>query len=350
MPGMRPTLQFDAYSLTTLIDAVKEASEILSGGIDSGSPDEQIYHPIWYRGHTNTGRTYKLLPGLYRDNELSHLEARLAEESRIQHYSARAIQSIENRPHTSTDWLELMQHYQVKTRLMDWSENMFIAAMFALEPFISNPKDERFKNSRRLSTPSIWLLNPILLNKKIYGMLHADTDIIDKALMEFSNLPSGLQRKMKEQLKKGEGEYFSVKGNPRSGIVNLSLLLDLRIAASNRLPELLNDNRFNPFYYLLLKLYNDGVMLDVEVPPLAVVSPFHSKRIETQHGVFTVFPFPPGSGAVTAIEENPDCYGVLAEIRLNNPYGIAKDLRTKGFLRTDLYPDLTEYGQSIEWR
>lgn len=350
MSGPRPIMQFDAYSLKTLIDAVKEAADALCGEAGADPVRNTISQPVWYRGHTNPGQVYMLLPGLYRGGKLTYKEARLEEEWSTQSFNAQTAHALDTRPEAKTDWLEVMQHYQVKTRLMDWSENMFTAAMFSLEPYISSPKDDRYKDKRRLSQPSIWLLNPIRLNTRVYRMLHEDTSIIDSALMEFPNLPSGFQSEMKDRLEKGESDYLMHVRTPRSAIVNLSSLLSHRDAVSDRLPELLKADNFNPFYYLLLRLYSDGVELEKELPPLAIKQPYHSKRIEVQHGVFTIFPFPTRDGKITPLEENPDCSDFLAEIRLNNPFAIAKDLRKLGYMRTDLYPELTEYGQSIEWR
>jgi hypothetical protein len=275
---------------------------------------------------------------------------RLAEESRTQHFAARSYHIIVEKPRTHMEWQEVMQHYEVKTRLMDWSENIYNALLFALEPFISNPSDDNFKYKRRVSNPSLWLLNPVELNNIVYAKLAGSLDIILEALSEYTQITSTLANDLQNRLSNGRMHYLSVRGNPRSGIVSLSRLEDLRSTASNRLSELLLQDRFNPFFYLVLRIYNDGISLEKPVPPLAVVHPYHSKRIETQHGVFTVFPFPAKDSETLPLEQLKDCYSCLCEIRLHNPLGIAYDLRKLGFKRTDLYPDLSEYGKSIEWR
>ena len=347
MPFECPPLQFDAYSLTSCLDAVDVASEILSGD-ETSDLNTQISSPIWFRGQTKS--TYVLLPTLLRNNKLTYLETKLAEESRTQEFAARAYHIIDEKPRTHIEWQEIMQHYDVKTRLMDWSENVYTALLFALEPFISDPGDDRFKYKRRSSTPSLWMLNPVKLNEIVYTHIAEDTAVIRSALSEYTSINPTLPDDLSHRLTNGRKQFLSVQGNPRSGIVSLSRLEDLRSTASNRLSELLTQNRFNPFFYMLLKIYSDGIPIDNQVPPLAVVHPYHSKRIETQHGVFTIFPFPPNNGTILPFERIESCYNCLCEIRLHNPLAIAYDLRKLGFKRTDLYPELSEYGRSIEWR
>ena len=50
----------------------------------------------------------------------------------------------------------------------------------------------------------------------------------------------------------------------------------------------------NVFYRLLTKIYVEGYTLKSKKmpPPLAVIHPYHSKRIQAQKGAFTIFPFP----------------------------------------------------------
>jgi hypothetical protein len=59
--------------------------------------------------------------------------------------------------YAQNDWEHLfaMQHFGMPTRLLDWSENLFVAAHFAL----SSPEDD---NS---PPPSVWCMDPIAWNR-----------------------------------------------------------------------------------------------------------------------------------------------------------------------------------------
>jgi hypothetical protein len=111
--------------------------------------------PLWFRGVRHA--YYDLSPTLYRRSDLtkfaefSALEQRLLTE--FKHRSPPFVGKI---PTDELELLFLMQHHSVPTRLLDWTENPFVALFFALEA-VRLPETQ--------TDAAVWILNPLLLNK-----------------------------------------------------------------------------------------------------------------------------------------------------------------------------------------
>jgi hypothetical protein len=88
-------------------------------------------NPLWYRGCAQSN--YKLLPSLYRHKtttaiaDLSRLESQL-----MTRFRQRSIPMHSRSLQDNWDALYFMQHYRVPTRLLDWTENPFVALYFAV--------------------------------------------------------------------------------------------------------------------------------------------------------------------------------------------------------------------------
>lgn len=115
---------------------------------------EQSNGTMWYRGQANSD--WELLPGLLRGAR------NISEATLLSRFKQSAAMLTDSRPTSSFDWVFLMQHYGVPTRLLDWSENPLVALYFAVSDY-----------SRHSDTDAaLWLLLPSALNK--------NANIVDK--------------------------------------------------------------------------------------------------------------------------------------------------------------------------
>ena len=123
---------------------VKSIEELLSALAKDFATGDQ---PVWYRGQSN--KDWKLIPGYFR------YTAAPSESTLLKKFKQSAAMLLDKSPYTSYDWLFLMQHYGVPTRLLDWTESPLIALYFAVVE--DNGCDG-----------ALWCLNPPQLNKNAH--------------------------------------------------------------------------------------------------------------------------------------------------------------------------------------
>ncbi len=101
---------------------------------------------VWYRGQTNI--IWSLSPSLMRCTNAP------SEGTLLARFKQSAAMLINEHPKDSFDWLFLMQHYGVPTRLLDWTESPLTALYFA----INNEKHDD-------EDGALWSLKPTKLNE-----------------------------------------------------------------------------------------------------------------------------------------------------------------------------------------
>lgn len=131
---------------------------------------KQSSNSLWYRGCGNSNHT--LLPRLFRLNkikkikDLSELEFEL-----MTRFRQRSIPYHDKSLSDDWDSLFFMQHYGVPTRLLDWTENPFIAFYFAV--MLAN-FDYDGKKMKFLDSAAIWILDPARWNR--HALRHESFD------------------------------------------------------------------------------------------------------------------------------------------------------------------------------
>jgi len=104
-------------------------------------------HSTWYRGQAS--KEWKLIPCYLRSERIQ------PESSLLTRFKQSAAMLLDSSPKQSFDWLFLMQHYGVPTRLLDWSESPLVALYFAVENIDVHGDEDG----------ALWLINPSELNK-----------------------------------------------------------------------------------------------------------------------------------------------------------------------------------------
>lgn len=323
-----------------------------------------------FRGHGHN--YYNLIPTLYRgqffqkNGNNTYTQMNLKEDYRYQHFKARAFHYVDSNPVYKSEWQEIYQHHFGHTRLMDWTESARTALSFALEPFIDTRANKELEYKRYHCTPCVWVLNPYELNKKVYGYMgeKLPTDIKKSRTMCRSWkdwLP------ICEEIKNHREIYFD--GNKSDleikGVISLCALEDYRKSFGEGFKRAVYTFEFKPFYYLALRIYSDAVPYSIEtydqeiLPPMALLHPYHSNRIRTQRGAFTMFPnyfLEEGvekkcknrNRDIRNMEEQDYISGCLKVIYIINPHEIARELMLSGERRSELYPDIQTYADMIE--
>lgn len=112
-------------------------------------------HP-WFRGQTSA--VWSLIPGLYRGHISSYYEREL-----IRDFSLRAKAYLEHAPTNDLEWLFVMQHYGMPTRLLDWTESHLFALYFAICTQTGS------------GDAAVWILDPWSINDRAIGMQSVPT-------------------------------------------------------------------------------------------------------------------------------------------------------------------------------
>lgn len=357
-------------------DYIKIISELSSESQNASEPKT-----LWFRGMDYGG--HPLIPSLYRINDLvnaddndyktSYFKLRYAEEMRTQHYIAKNYHYYDKLPSSQLEWLEVMQHHSVKTRLLDWSESAIHSLIFSVEAFLNSSKFD--DPARRKQFPCVWVLNPQKMNvtnfDKLLDEIRSNAQLQQEVIKELCLTKKEIKEFNKKivDCKTFLGKYLATDNKLMPDIkhlkciVNLSTINDEIHINRIRLKNMILENETFLLSYLLSRIYSDGIILDDrQLSPLAIVHPFHSERIKSQKGVFTVFPFYKENINnevsdsqlrklkidLNAMQYNQSANEALIRIEIVNPKKIAHELLSNGINTSWLYPELPIVANEIE--
>lgn len=109
---------------------------------------------IWFRGHSKL--SHKLIPSIYRNDTWYNKEYSFSGEfGALQKFRRESMLHYES----EYELLELMQHYGLPTRMMDWTESSLISLFFAINK----------EQSQISENPVVWTINPLELNKLFHN-------------------------------------------------------------------------------------------------------------------------------------------------------------------------------------
>jgi hypothetical protein len=112
---------------------------------------------LWYRGISCS--SYELVPKIMRDGR-SESEVFEREKRLLTRFRQRSMAYWPS-GYPQKDWEHLfaMQHYGIPTRLLDWSENLFVASFFALSP------GGNHNHTPEECAPVVWCFDPVRWNR-----------------------------------------------------------------------------------------------------------------------------------------------------------------------------------------
>ena len=106
-----------------------------------------INDPIWFRGHAN--KNWNLVPSIFRDEGKKEIDY-------LKEFKQDATLLVEPRPREPYEWLFIMRHNHIPTRLLDWTESPLVATFFAVNDIAHNDEDG-----------ALWNLLPLELNRNV---------------------------------------------------------------------------------------------------------------------------------------------------------------------------------------
>ena len=221
-------------------------------------------------------------------------------------------------------------------------------------------EDRRVRRTKKLLTQA---LTELLQEKQV-------NEITVKELTDLADMNRGTfylyYKDIFDMLEKNYDQYkkIFVESNPNNNWRHLDYIynpayFDKLIEAAKTNPRLaFSGHTINPLFYLLANAYIEGDSMESDIlmtTPLAIIHPINNERIRSQHGVFTLFPFPSHRLYTSynnldyfKMENNSKIKGTLCKINILFPKKISEELKVLGTHKSWLFYEQDRISQEIE--